>query len=461
MARTRMVSAVLAGVLLAGLLSAAVPSAAATHICARDVVAAEALPAEVSPATCDLRGATITSDGLRLQVPPRGQGRSIVGLTTTGEVALQVSTSADGVVAIATGELHADDPAPAPYTAAQVSDVVAGSDSFAGAPELAVASSFMPTTGQTFDLGQLTLQPDEPVAGCDSSAVGSLWYRLGRPGTLRRIKLRADVPLALYRGTSLAGLQRAACIPALAPERRVTLASTGTYYLQAAVTQADLTAGKFAAHVWLSNGEMRPDGTPPCDSRAYKLVEDMAPRKPFKWRFHAASTPPSLTRTQALRGIKQGMGIIANARNDCGLADTVSARHAYLGTTSKPASLCLGRGTDGVNSVSFGSAPVGMLGFACSAWSITATGKRHTVESDMRLTKAIEWTMRPDAPSCRQNVDIDLVGVVAHETGHVFGLDHAEGVKGLNQTMSPSSGACNGAARTLGRGDVVALRKLY
>lgn len=459
-------SAVVTVTMFAGLLSATIPSAAAEDPCAQDVIAAEDLPSEVLLEHCDLVGRTVTSEGLRLQVPPPGQGSSVHALTSDGEVSLELSTSRGGVVAIETGELHeedAHDQESSPYSAAQVLlPVAAGSDSFAGAPPLPVRRDFMPVTGQTFNLADATLEPGEPAPGCDPSAVGSFWYRIERPGTLRRIKLAGDTPMALYRGTDLAALQRVACVAGDSQQKRVTLAPTGVHYIQVAVTQADAALWGKTAITRLLNGEMRPDGTPPCDVRVHDLVDDMASRKPLKWRFHAASTPPSLTRTQALRGIKKGIGIITGSKNDCGLADTVSARQAYLGVTRKPASMCVGRGTDGVNSVSFGPAEqYGMLGLACSAWMISSSGKKHVFESDIRLTSTVVWTMRPDAPTCRLNVDMDLVGVAAHEAGHVFGLEHALGTKGLNQTMGVSMGSCNGAARTLGRGDVVGLRKLY
>lgn len=453
-------SAVVAGLMFPTVLAAAVPSAAATDVCEQDRVAAGDLPATVSLDDCDLRGAAITAHGLHVDVPPPGQGRSVVGVTTDGEVSLEVSTSSAGLVTVETHQETTDHEAPL-YAAAQLSESPAAADTFSAATTLPVPTSYMPTFGQTFELAGATVEPGEPAPGCDASAVGSLWYRIQRPGTLSRIKLRADVPLAVYRGTALGSLQRVACVPANGPEQRLTLAATGVHYVQLAVTQADAAVNKFAAHVNLLNGEMRPEGAPPCDTRVHRLVDGAMARKPLKWRFHAASTPPSMPKARALRGIKKGFNVITRSTNDCGMPDQVSARHVYLGTTRKRASLCIGGGADGVNSVSFGPAPLGMLGLACSAWMITPTGKHNVVESDMRLTRGLSWTLQPDAPSCRQNVDMDLVGVVAHEAGHVFGLDHAEGAKGLNQTMSPSSSACNGASRTLGRGDIVALRKLY
>lgn len=454
--RGRTMAAVLAVTLAVGL--GVLPSAASPEWCADDTVPAAALPGDVSPAVCDLAGRTVEAHGLRVDVPPRGEGRSLHGLTGDGEIAVQVRTAADGTVRVDVNQLQSSpaEPEQAPRTAAAYQP---GGDNFATAAPLAIPNTYMPSMGQTFQPAQSTLEPGEPAPGCDASAVGSVWYRIQRLGSLRRIKLRADVPLALYRGTSLGGLQRAACIEAWQQDKLVTLAPTGTYYVQAAVTAADAAADKMAAHVWLSNAEQRPEGTPPCDSRAFKLFPDMAPRKPLKWRFNAASTHPSLTRTQALRGIKQGMAVVTRSKNDCGMADTVSARHEYLGTTRKPASMCVQKGSDGVNTVAFGKLPVGMLGLACTAWTASPTGKLLAFESDIQLSNLVGWGTRPDDPGCKDKVDV--VAVTAHEAAHAFGLDHALGVEGLNQTMSTSTSACNGAGRTLGRGDVIALRKRY
>lgn len=454
--RGRMMAGVLAVALAVGL--GVLPSAASPQWCAGETVFAELLPGDVSPAVCDLAGRTVEAHGLRVAVPPPGEGRSLHGLTTDGEIAVQVRTAADGTVQVDVNQLESSDAeaVQAPRAAAAYQ---AGGDNFAGAARLAIPNTYMPNVGQTFQPVQSTLESNEPAPGCDASAVGSVWYRIERLGSLRRIKLRADVPLALYRGTSLGGLQRAACIEAWQQEKLVTLAPTGTYYLQAAVTAADAAANKMAVHVWLTNAEQRPEGTPPCDSRAFKLFPDMAPRKPLKWRFNAASTHPSLTRAQALSGIKQGMAVVTGSKNDCGMADTVNARHEYLGTTRKPASMCVQKGSDGVSAVAFGKLPVGMLGLACTAWTASPTGKLLAFESDIQLSNLVGWGTRPDDPGCRDQVDV--VAVTAHEAAHAFGLDHALGAEGLNQTMSTSTSSCNGAGRTLGRGDVLALRKRY
>lgn len=449
------------GLMVAGLLPAVIPSAAAApDYCSNDTVDAADLPEQVSLDDCDLVGRTVTAAGLRLTVPPPGEGRSIVAVSADGEVSFELSTSAEGIVDIAVDEIGGDDHAhegsDADVRAAANLTPVSGGDNFADATPMAISRSFEPQVGLSSELDRATVEPGEPTPGCDTSAVGSQWYRIQRSDSWRRIKLRTDAPAAVYRGSELTALRRVACLRASPQEKLITMARTGAYYVQVAVTpQHQFTP---ALVLWLRNGEMRPDGAPPCDVKAHKLVDDITARKALRWRFNAASTPPALTRKQAARGVKRGMNIIMKSKNDCGLKDTVSARHKFLGRTKKSASLCTGR-ADGVNTVAFGPAPFGMLGLACSAWTINGRGKRVIFESDMRLTSGVTWTMKPDNPGCSNAVDI--VGVVAHEAGHIFGLDHTGGVKGLNQTMAPSGSACNGAARTLGKGDVRGLRRLY
>lgn len=467
--RHGVLSAAVVTALAAGLLPSAVPIAAsAAPDCDQPELQAEDLPELAAQEDCELVGRTVTAGDLALQVPPPGEGRSMVALTTEGEVSLEISTSPDGVVEVDTRQLsrhedhHGDDaPQEDARSAAALraaAGMVPGGETFAEAAPLTVPQSFEPEVGQI--PAGAPLEPGEPMAGCAASAAGSAWYRLYRPGSLRRIKLRASVPLAVYRGTSLESLQRVACVGATGRDRVLKLAPTGVWYIQAAASQEDAAFGNLGAF-WLTSAEMRPDGPPPCDVRVHKLLDDMAPRKPLKWRFNAASTPPSLTKAQALRGIRRGVGVITNAKNDCGMPDTVSARQAYLGRTPRKPTMCTQTRSDGVNTIGFGPASFGMLGVACSAWTISARGKRHVFESDMQLNSAVSWTMKPDAPGCRPNAEMDLIGVVAHEAGHVFGLDHPTGTKALNQTMSATQSACNGAFRTLGRGDVVALRKLY
>ncbi|GLF95167.1 matrixin family metalloprotease [Streptomyces yaizuensis] len=79
-------------------------------------------------------------------------------------------------------------------------------------------------------------------------------------------------------------------------------------------------------------------------------------------------------------------------------------------------------------------------------------------EADVRYNTADSlFTDRPTG-SCRNRYDIRSVGT--HEAGHVFGLGHV-GAGHENLTMYTNSFLCTTKARTLGKGDVLALRSIY
>ena len=452
----RAVTAGMTSLILAALPFTAAVSAGAVGYCAPSgALAATDLPDEVARDDCDLVGRTVTFHGVSSAVPEPGRGLSKIAVTRGNEVALTVWTSHDGVVTIDADVDEVAEPAPASRPLdAFVAAAAPANDGFAAATELAVPRSFLGAEGIEFEVSELTLEPGEPTA-CEPAATGSVWYRVARPPTLQRIRLQNDfTAAAVYSGSALGNLKRLACLPARGGAGLVTLPPSGDIFVQSLVRSES-----FVSAVYLFSGEMHPDAPLPCETRAHAVADDATARPPLKWRFNAADRPASLTTAQTLRGIKRGINVITESRNDCGMADRVSAKAEYLGRTRKRATLCSQGRLDGANTVAFGPAPTGMLGMACSAWSIGPDGTQNVGESDIRLTQGEAWTMTPDAPTCANASD--LVGVVAHEAGHVFGLGHAGGTDGLNQTMAPSASGCNGAGRTLGRGDVVALRKLY
>ncbi|MFG3013022.1 matrixin family metalloprotease [Streptomyces cinerochromogenes] len=79
-------------------------------------------------------------------------------------------------------------------------------------------------------------------------------------------------------------------------------------------------------------------------------------------------------------------------------------------------------------------------------------------EADVRFnTHDYDFTNKPTR-SCSNKYAIRSVGT--HEAGHVFGLAHV-GDGHENLTMFTNSFICATKARTLGKGDVLALRSVY
>jgi hypothetical protein len=155
-------------------------------------------------------------------------------------------------------------------------------------------------------------------------------------------------------------------------------------------------------------------------------------------------------------------------------------RFAEQGTTLEPA------GDppflpDGRNEFGFGPSPLLTPGAGAVA-TLTSVGGT-IVEADVVLSVSVLWSWRPceqsdgacagdgtpdvDAAGLVEAKFTDLAGVVAHELGHVLGLDHAS--PGLGEgatrqlTMHPvaPSPPERRIFQTLGLGDVLGVRALY
>lgn len=194
-----------------------------------------------------------------------------------------------------------------------------------------------------------------------------------------------------------------------------------------------------------------------CEDRARNL----APWRwevPFEWSFNSASRPTHLDRARTESALRRAANNIVRTDNNCGLADLVSATHTYLGRTTRAAGVgangaCLE--SDGHNVVSFGDLPEGTLGVTCTWYLLTG----EAIESDVVLNSGEHaWTLELGS-SCRDRFHVEAI--MTHELGHVFGLGHVAEAEHGRLTMSTRASPCQASETTLGRGDLIGLRRKY
>jgi hypothetical protein len=188
----------------------------------------------------------------------------------------------------------------------------------------------------------------------------------------------------------------------------------------------------------------------PCEDGAFKLLGAKWRAGAYAWSFNASSTPPYLGRTAARDKIARSFTNVTSARNDCGIADNVSATHTFLGTTASRAR-CSSR--DQKNVIGFKALEFGVLAVTCF-WTFNG----RMVEADMQITTREHWALT--MATCDNEPMLEAT--VTHEAGHVYGLDHVGERRHGRLTMSPFlDGPCNNNEATLGKGDIRGLAQLY
>jgi hypothetical protein len=199
----------------------------------------------------------------------------------------------------------------------------------------------------------------------------------------------------------------------------------------------------------------------PCDDGAFHLAGH-AWATAYEWSFQAGSTPAANRKDNVETGLLHAANAIETSRNDCGLADQVSATARYLGRTAsapniKGTTTTVTCGTrDNDNVVGFGSLPSSFLGVACS-WS---DGAGSALEGDITLSAKHRWFALAVPKGC-SGARYGIQAVATHELGHVFGLAHVSEAAHPSLTMSTAAASCTNAPLTLGLGDVRGLRQLY
>ncbi|CAN5717650.1 hypothetical protein BH24ACT22_BH24ACT22_09940 [soil metagenome] len=200
-----------------------------------------------------------------------------------------------------------------------------------------------------------------------------------------------------------------------------------------------------------------------CRDRAYNLTGWKVYNR-LEWYYGVRTTPRYLSKRRSELQINAASGNIMRSKNDCRMRDYVSAKKLYKGRTASRAQIDSGgycTGNQNTQSVvSFGRLPSNYLAMACTSYYSEANRYDKVKGSDILISRRKKWSTR--ANKCRGQ-RYDIQAVLTHEFGHSFGLGHVSEQSHRNLTMSsaPSNTYCNIAARTLGRGDIIGLRKLY
>ena len=205
-------------------------------------------------------------------------------------------------------------------------------------------------------------------------------------------------------------------------------------------------------------GSVGAGGSPgPCNDNKYTKLNPAARwMSTLEWRFRQSSVPAGLNAADVLALIKKSFRNVVNARNDCGLADRVSATHRYLGTTSRRPNVTRAGGcgaADGFNTVGFGPLDGYYSGYTCIWWI-----GGEVVEADMRLDTDTDWAL--NANGCLG--ELRMEALVTHEVGHAYNLGHVSEVNHGRQTMSVYiDQLCGNQEATLGLGDIRGLESMY
>lgn len=197
-----------------------------------------------------------------------------------------------------------------------------------------------------------------------------------------------------------------------------------------------------------------------CSDGAYATA-DRKEYGSYEWWIGDGGMPGALSRTDAMWAFYDAIDNITDSYNNCGYTDQVPAKHNYRAPTTYEADInstgqCTDR--DELSTWDAGDLKSGVVASSCS-WTWSMPGVKNDLrEADVRFnTHDYDFTNKP-VSGCSNKYDIRSVGT--HEAGHIFGLSHVKSGH-ENLTMYTNSFTCTTKARTLGKGDILALRSIY
>lgn len=185
-----------------------------------------------------------------------------------------------------------------------------------------------------------------------------------------------------------------------------------------------------------------------CDLNTYSINTYRWPGT-YQWRFRA-------TAFGGQAAMSAGIQAMANGTGGCGVNVQNGATASYLGTTSTQSTvgsnnICLV--TDSVNVVDSGPLPSGTLAGSC-----VYKTPSDILYADVKFNTIYSWYTGTSLTLCT-GAKYDVQGIMTHEAGHVFGLNHVAQTSG--QVMKPTSSTCETSQRALGTGDLAGMKALY
>jgi hypothetical protein len=179
----------------------------------------------------------------------------------------------------------------------------------------------------------------------------------------------------------------------------------------------------------------------------------------YNWRIKTNSIPNELTKKQATGGLKTSVKNITGANNDCGMADQVSAKASYKGSTTSSSDVTAGLQCNAQpnmkNVTEFG--PINTDGVLAATCTYSTGAGGDIGAASVRINTGYKWWVSGGCTSA-----IGLKATMTHEYGHAFGMGHVDEANHGNLTMSTNINSdCSNFEASLGRGDVLGLNGLY
>lgn len=203
-----------------------------------------------------------------------------------------------------------------------------------------------------------------------------------------------------------------------------------------------------------------PGGPAECDDTAYGVATAYKVKTTLNWGFRSGTNPGLETNANVESAIRGGLSGLLSHANNCGEARDPNALGLnYTGPTATASNITstgCSSSLDASHVVDFGPLPSKYVALAC--FNYTSGGA--TFDFDIRMNNGYTF----DATTTNGcNNGYDIVSVMTHEWGHIYGLSHVDEATHGFQTMSTAfNGAgCQQSERTLARGDMAHMFAKY